>query len=222
MSDVPVIHRNITIKELLTELERRYESGDLLVRAKELLSDDEYQKKILDAAKIDKEKIEKATEIRNRISSLTTEIVALRYRVNEASKIMGKRLFEDNSETSRISNQLWDKQVTDQDSLHLFVDDLHKYLIQSGNWGDLYKNNHVKPTLEILGVYRNNFDHIYDMIGGGPGSEKAYKRLGEINGELIGHRVIKIEEYPLLQIEILDRIKKMLILIEENVEEWLK
>lgn len=222
MSDVPDIHRDITITELLTELERRYESEDLLARAKKLLSDDEYRKKIIDVAKIDKEKIEKATEIRNRILSLTNEIVALRYRVNEASKIMGKRLFEDNSETSKISNQLWDRQVTDQDSMHLFVDDLHKYLIQSGNWGDLYTNNHVKPTLEILEVYRNNFDHIYDMKGGGPGSEKAYKRLGEINEELIGHKVIKIEEYPLLQIEILDRIKKMLILIEENVEEWLR
>lgn len=222
VSNVPLLPHNITIKELMEELERRGMSSDILDKAKEILSNEESRTKILDAAKIDKPKIEKATEIKSRILTLTNEIVALRYRVNEASKIMGKRLFEDNSETSRISNQLWNRQVIDQDSLHVFIDDLHKYIIQSGNWDNLYKDSHIEPVLKILEVYRNSFDHIYDMKGGGTGSEQAYKKLGEINEELFGHKVIKIEEYPLLQIEILERVKKMLTLVEENVEEWLK
>lgn len=213
---------NSLIEAMINELERRGLPPEMLTRAKEILSDDEAKEKIREVAKIDKAKIEKATEIKSKIDSLTNEIVSRRYQVNEESKIIGKKLFEDNSETGRISHELKGRQVTDQDTLHLFIDDLHKYIIQSANWGDLYKNTHISPTLKIIESYRNSFDHIYDLRGGGAGSEKAYKNLGKINEELLGHRVIKVEEYPFLQIEILDRVKKMLILIEDNIEDWLK
>ena len=223
---MPPVSSNITsnslIEGIINELRDRGMSSEIVEKAKELLSNEESRSRILDVAKIDKEKIEKATEIKNRIDSLTNEIVSLRYRVNEASKIMEKRLFEDNSETARISHQLKERQVTDQDSLHLFIDDLHKYIIQSGKWGDMYKDAHINPVLEMIGTYRNSFNHIFDMKGGGTGSDNAYRELGKINEQLLGHKVIKIEEYPVLQIKILERIKEMLTLVEANVEEWLK
>ena len=74
----------------------------------------------------------------------------------------------------------------------------------------------------MIRLYRNSFDHIYDMNGGGGGSKKAYKKLGEINEELLGHKVIKIEEYPALQIEILKSVRKMLAMLDDNIEDWLK
>lgn len=190
--------------------------------AKELLSDEESRSKIQNSIRIDKDKIEKATEIRNRIDNLTNEIVSLRFRVSEASKIMGKSLFFDNTETAKISHQLKERQVTDQDSLHLFIDDLHKYFIQSAEWGDMHRNPHVSTCLNIIASYRNSFNHIIDMKGGGRGTESAYKELRTINEELLGHKVIKIEEFPFLQIEILERVKKMLSIVEENIEDWLK
>ncbi len=210
------------ITEIINELKRRGANSEILEGAEKLLSSKESKKKILDIIKIDKDKIEKATEIKNQIQCLSTEIISLRYRINEASKIMEKRLFEDNSETSRISNLLGDRTVTDQEQLHLFIDDLHKYIIQSAHWSNLYDFPHIRPCLKIIESYRNSFNHIYDMKGGGTGTEKAYKELGKINEDLLGHKVIKIEEYPILQIEILDRVKKMLMLIEENIEDWLK
>ena len=213
---------DVSVNSLISELERRGASPEILEGAKKLLSNEESKKIILEVSKIDKAKIEKATDIRNKIQSLATEIAGLRYWINEASKIMGKRLFEDNSETARISNLLGNRTVTDQEQLHLFIDDLHKYIIQSAHWNDLYNSPHISPCLKIIQFYRNSFDHIYDMKGRGHGTEKAYKELGKINEDLLGHKVIKIEEYSILQIEILDRVKKMLMLIEENIEDWLK
>jgi len=210
------------IEDMIKELERRGLAPEMLARAKEILSDEESLEKIREATKIDKDKMEKATDIKNKIDSLTNEIVSLRYRVNEASKIMGKRLFKDNSETARISHKLKERQVIDQDTLHLFIDDLHKYLVQSANWDLLYKNERVKPTLQIITLYRNFFDHIYDMKGGGSGSDNAYKNLGKINEGLLGHKVIKIEEYPYLQIRILEKVKEMLEILGENIEDWLR
>jgi hypothetical protein len=206
---------------IIDELQRRGMSPEIIKEAKNVLSNKESKNKILEIIKIDKDKIEKATEIKNRIQSLTTEIVGLRYRINEASKIIGKRLFEDNSETSRISNILGNRTVTDQDQLHLFIDDLHKYIVQSANWDQLFDSPHIHSCLKVIKLYRNSFDHIYDMKGSGQGAEKAYKELGKINTDLLGHKVIKIEEYPTLQIEILERVKKMLMLVEENIEDWL-
>jgi len=86
----------------------------------------------------------------------------------------------------------------------------------------MYKDAHINPVLEMIGTYRNSFNHIFDMKGGGTGSDNAYRELGKINEQLLGHKVIKIEEYPVLQIKILERIKEMLTLVEDNVEEWLK
>jgi hypothetical protein len=176
---------------------------------------------ITNQSKIDKEKIEKATSIKNQIQALSNEIIMLRYQVNESSKILGKRLFRDNGETTRISNQLLKEQVTDLNSLHIFMDDLHKYLIQSADWGDLYHNESVNGVLRIIENYRNYFDHIYDMKGEGMGGEKAYKDLGEINKQILGHKTIRTEEFPYFQIKILELIKNMFNIIDSNIEEWL-
>ena len=209
------------LREMVKELERTGASPEILKDAKMLLSNSESKNRVLNVIKIDKNKMEKATEIRNKIQGCSMEIVSLRYQINEASKIMGKKIFEDNSETSRISNVLGGRTVTDQEQLHLFFDDLHKYIIQSAHWSLLCDTSHVNPCLKIIQTYRNNFDHIYDMKGEGAGTEKAYKELGKINEDLIGHKVIKIDDYPNLQFEILDRVKKMLLLVEENIEDWL-
>jgi hypothetical protein len=210
------------IVALIEELRRRGLPTNMLAKAEEMLSEDESRDRILEATRIDRDKIKEATIIRNEIDLLTNEIISLRYRVNEASKIIGKRIFQDNTETGRISHELKNRQVIDQDSLHLFIDDLHKYLIQSATWGLLYKNEHVNPTLKIIESYRNSFNHIYDMKSGGSGSESAYKRLGEINEDLLGHKVIKIEEYPHLQIRMLEKVKEMLEKLEKNIEDWLR
>jgi len=206
---------------LIKELKKRGVSSKEITKAKQILDDEESRIEILEKAKIDKEKIEKATDIKNQIQSLSNEIVMFRYYINESSKILGKRLFEDNSETSRISIQLPKKQVIDIDSLHIFIDDLHKYLIQSANWGDLYNNGIINPVLKIIERYRNHFNHIFDMKGKGTGGKNAYKELGKINNEILGHKIIKIEEFPILQINILEKIKNMLRVIDNNIEEWL-
>jgi len=216
------VNEKSLINILIDELQRRDYSSEVQKDALELLSNEEVKAKIQEIIKIDKEKVERAIVIKNNVDSLTNEIVSYRYRVNEASKIIGKRIFEDNSETARISHNLKERQVTDQDSLHLFIDDLHKYIVQSANWDDLYKKPHIQPSLRLIEAYRNSFDHIYDMKGGGDGSKKAYKELGNINEKLIGHKVIKIEEYSILQIKILECVKKMLRLLDENIEDWLK
>ena len=209
------------LDRMLEELRRRGADQSVLDAAAEVLSDKESRQRILDAARIDKNKIEKATEIKNQIQALTNELVALRYRVNEASKILGKRLFEDNTETARIGTRLGRRFVTDRDELHLFIDDLHKYIIQSANWDALYKSPHINPCLETIESYRNSFNHIYDMKGEGSGSERAYKGLGRITKKLLDHKIIKIEEFPLLQIMILDEVTKMLKKLEDNIEDWL-
>ena len=212
------------IEGILFELKRRGASSDIIDRTKKLLSNEESKNKILEVTRIDKLKIEKATELKKRMQNLATEIIGLRYNVNEASKIMSKRLFEDNTETSRISNKLTRRTVTNQDELHLFIDDLHKYIVQSGNWNKykLFDSPQIKPCLRIIISYRNSFDHIYDMKESGKGTDKVYNELGKINLDLLGHKVIKIEEYPLLQIEILERIQKMLILLYKDIEDKLK
>jgi len=60
------------------------------------------------------------------------------------------------------------------------------------------------------------------MKGGGDGSNNAYKNLGKINEKLFGHKVIKIEEYPYLQIKILNKVRETLTLLDKNIEDWLK
>lgn len=209
------------IQIMIGELERRGFPENSLEEAKKILADEESRKKIL--REIEAQNLErKARQIKNEIDSLTNDIVMLRYRINEASKIMGKRVFEDNGETARISHALKKREVIDQDSLHLFIDDVHKYIVQSASWNGIYEKPEVKETLEIISQYRNSFDHVYDMKGSGNGSDKAYKKLGDINEKLLGHKILKIEEYSKLQIAILTNVRDMLNTIETNAEEWLK
>ena len=210
------------VETLINEMERQGYPPKTLEKAKKLLLDNESKEEIIARTKIDKKKMKKATGIKNRIDTLTNEILMLRYRVNEDSKIMGKRIFEDNSETGRISHELKERSVVNPDTLHLFIDDIHKYIVQSARWDELSKIPEIEPTLRIIGLYRNSFNHIIDMKGGGTGSERAYEDLGKINKELLGHKVIRIEEYPLLQIAILERVKKLLTALENNIEDWLK
>ena len=209
------------INGVFSELERQGITPEQLKEMKNLLADEEARRRLEDALRIDDKKMDRATKIINNIQILSTEIVILRLRINENSKIMEKRLFHDNTETSLIGNYLGNRRVTDHDSLHLFIDDLHKYLIQSAEWDDLYDHHTIGPVLNIINRYRQSFDHIYDMKGGGGGTQKAYKEMGEINEELVGHKVIKVEEFPKLQIKILERVKEMLQLLNDNIEEWL-
>jgi len=213
---------NSLVEKIIEEMKSRGIPTETIQKAQEILENPESRKRILDKVQIDKDKIEKATEIKNKIQALANSVVALRYSVNEASKILGKRLFEDNTETARIANQLVAKVVIDQESLHIFIDDLHKYIIQAAYWNTLNERDNINSVLRIIEIYRNSFDHIYDMKGKGTGSEAAYKELGLINNELLGHKIIQIEEYPLLQIGILERVQVMLSILERNIESWLK
>ena len=168
---------------ILDELERVGTSPEMINKAKERLRDRKFRNRIIEITKIDNDKVQKATDIKNQIDTLSNDIVSLRYRVNEASKILNKKFFEDNSETSRISNNLRERSVKDQDSLHLFIDDIHKYIVQSGDWSSLRGNNNIEPILKMIDLYRNSFNHIYDMRGGGDGTNKAYKKLGKITAD---------------------------------------
>lgn len=168
---IPSINLSSLTDALIKELERRGYSSKKVTKAKKILEDKESRKEIFEIAKIDKEKIEKATSIKNQIQTISNEIVILRYHINESSKILGKKLFEHNDEISKISTTLPKRQVTDYDSLHIFIDDLHKYTIQSAKWDILYKNEFIKPVLKMIEKYRNYFDHIPDMKDSGKGTE---------------------------------------------------
>lgn len=206
---------------ILEELRRRELPHNLIAEAEQLLMDETTAREIFAKATAGKIEIEKATDTVSKIDALVIELISLRYRINEASKIMGKRIFEDNSETSRISHALKENCVTDEKLLRDFVFDIHKFIIESATWGELYKSPHVQPIIKIIETYRNSYAHIIDMKGSGSGASQAYATLGDINEELLGHKVVKIDEYPRFQIEILGRVVKMLSIIDENIEEWL-
>lgn len=218
----PPLDVDSLFSEIFNEMQRRGIPEKDLERARSIMSDGEAKARIIESARIDRDKIEEATKRTNEIQVLSTRIIVLRYEANEAFKIMGRRLFQDNNETTRIANQLRDRYADGQDSLHLFIDDIHKLFIQSAEWGDLFNNKHVGPVIRIIGSYRNSFDHIVDMKGSGSGTDKAYQDRADINEDLLGHRVIKIEEFSLLQIVILKRIEHMLELLVDNAETWLK
>ena len=221
VKSVPNIDPDTLISNIFEELKRMGFDDDKLLEAKDLVSKDEIKQKIIEEAKIDKEKMNMALEIVNEIKILSNEIILLRYQIGEDSKIIGKKLFNDNSETSRIAANLPNHYVTDQNKFHIFIDDLHKYVIQSAIWKELYKKSPVKNCLDIIDRYRQSFDHIFDMKGEGKGTNKAYEDLRMINIELLGHKIIRINEYPKIQIRILEEIEKMLRIVENNIEDWL-
>ena len=189
--------------------------------AKRLIN--ENKEKLKEITSIDDEKIKEASKIRKDIENLTLDIISLRYRVNENSKILsGENSFENNNETSRIGHKLRDRQVKDDDTFHLFIDDLHKYIVQSGKLDNLQKQHPIiKETIELISIYRNYYDHIYDMKNQGNGTKKAYKKLREYNEKLLGHSIIRPDDYPILQKKILDKVYEMLEIIDKNLEEWL-
>jgi hypothetical protein len=210
------------ITQLLSEMHRLHMDSELINQAKGLLANNENREEIFNEMEIDQGKLVRATNIKIQIDTLTTQINSLRYRICQASKMMGKKLFSDNTETLRISNQLGKRWVIDEDQLHLFIDDLSKFIYQSAKWGPLYNLPQINPTLKMIESYRNNFDHIFDMHGGGNGAEKAFTDLGKITESLLGHPYIRTDEYLDLQIKILTSIRDMLVYVENNLDRLLR
>lgn len=207
---------------MLSEMRRQGYNEETIKEAEKLLQGGESRDLIIKRT-LDKSNVDVALERYNEIQNISTEIILLRHRIGESSKIIGHRLFDDNSETTRIATNLPRHQVTNDNQLHIFIDDLHKYLIQSGHWKDLelLDKPSIKKCLNIINRYRQSFDHIFDMKGEGKGTEQAYKELGDINNELLSHRVISINEYPILQIRVLEEVRKMLNQVDENIEKWI-
>lgn len=215
----PGIDANSPTDLLIEELIRRGASDELITQAKEILANNESRARIENAMNTSA-RSEKIKDLPSEINKLTERITDLRYHINQSSKTLGYNLFSDNSETVRISHSIG-KPVTNFSDLHIFVDDIHKFIIQSANWGKLYSHEKINPCLEIINLYRNNFDHIFDMRGKGDGADKMYKRLGEINLTLLGHKAVKMDECPILQIQILRQVSEMLSILDANIESWL-
>jgi hypothetical protein len=186
------------------------------------LNDSKIRNEILESSNIDEDVIEKATDKTKKIQSLTTEVISLRLRIGKNSKLCGKRLFEDNTDTSLIGTQLSSRFVTDEDSLILFLNDIHKFVYQSANWKELYHHEEIKPVLNMIECFRNSHMHIIDMKGNGKGSDNGFKKIAKYNIDLVGNKILKKEQYPDFQIAFLNCIKRMFVYIEDNLETLLE
>jgi len=213
---------DISTDDLINELIRREISQKDIEKAKRILSNEQIKNNLLNEIEINDYYIEEATIKTKKIQTLSTEIISLRLRINRNSKVCGKCLFKDNTDTTLIGTNLSKRFVVDDDSLLLFINDIHKLLIQSADWGNLYYDSLILPVLEMINTYRNYFMHIIDMKGNGNGSKKYYRDIASINSELIGNRIIKKEKYPDFQIAILKRIKNMYEYLDNNLETLLE
>ncbi|MCK5291224.1 MAG: hypothetical protein KAR39_04300 [Thermoplasmata archaeon] len=212
---IDLYDEDVFVKLVSEELRRHGVSDDSIGKAVDRLRDPVLREEFIKSA------LKEAPDTYAQIAGLSAEVAILRDKCNVAARLCGEEpIFHSSSETNRISVELTRHAVVDEHSLQLFVNMLYKYLVESADYGQLRERSEIKSAIEKINIYRQSFAHIFDLKGGGEGTKRAYKDLAKANEEFLGHRVVRKDEYPHLQIRILQLARDMLDKICENFEEW--
>lgn len=206
---------DVFVKQVSEELRKQGVPEDSISEAVDRLRDPVVREEFLRSA------LREASDTYGEIARLSGEISVLRDRCNVAAQLCGRKaIYYSTSETNRISIELLRHAVVDDHSLQLFVNMIYKYLIESADYGDLHERPEVKSVIEKIDIYRQSFAHILGLKGDGDGTKQAYKNLAKANEGFLGHRVVRKNEYPQLQVRMLQLARDMLDRICENFEEW--